>query len=172
MTENITFHSLLEAKSYKLKAGFSLVEVVIGTAILFIALTGLSTVYNRFVGAGLATLRTIQGTYLLEEGVEAVTTIRDFGWSGNIANLTTGAAYYLAWNGTRWTATTTVSKIDDAFTRTFTLQSVNRDANDTIVPSGTNDSGTRKLIISVSWPNGATTTTKTVSTYITNLFND
>lgn len=152
--------------------GVALVEVVIGTTLLFLALTGLVTAYNIFVRAGSATLNTLQATYLLEEGVEAVTSIRDFGWSSNIANLSSGVNYYLSWNGSRFVATTTVSKIDNIYTRYFTLANVNRDAGDNIAVSGTSDAGTKKLTVSVSWQNAATTTVRSISTYITNLFNN
>src|SRR3989344_8554162 len=76
------------------RRGVSLVEVVIATALLFLALTGLVTAYNMFVRVGVTTMKTIQATYLLEEGVEAVVSLRDFGWAGNIANLTSNSNYY------------------------------------------------------------------------------
>jgi len=167
--------SVAHAPCYMLYAtcrrGVSLVEVIVATAILFVALTGLITAYNMFVRAGLTTLKTIQATYLVEEGVEAVASMRDFGWTANIASLTAGSNYYLSWNGSRWLATSTASKIDNTYTRYFTLANVNRNSSDAIVTSGGSaDAGTRKLTVSVSWQNGATTTSRTVSTYITNLF--
>src|SRR3989338_4561359 len=93
------------------RRGVSLVEVVVATALLFLALTGLVTAYNMFVRVGVTTMKTIQATYLLEEGVEAVASIRDFGWTSNIAGLIAGNNYFLFWNGSRWLSTTTVSKI-------------------------------------------------------------
>ncbi|KKU67934.1 MAG: hypothetical protein UX89_C0010G0013 [Parcubacteria group bacterium GW2011_GWA2_47_16] len=153
--------------------GVSLVEVVIATALLFLALTGIVTAYNMFVRVGVTTMKTIQATYLLEEGVEAVASIRDFGWTSNIAGLTPGNNYFLFWNGSRWLSTTTVSKIDNTYTRSFTLANVNRGSGDVIVTSGgTVDAGTKKLTVSVSWQNAATTTVRSISTYITNLFNN
>ena len=156
----------------KFNRGIALVEVVVGTALLFLALTGLVTAYNVFIRAGAATLNTLQATYILEEGVEAVTSIRDFGWTSNIASLNSGVDYYLSWNGSRFVATTTVSKIDNVYSRYFTLANVNRDSGDNISSSGSSDSGTRKLSVTVSWQNAATTTVRSISTYITNLFNN
>lgn len=155
-----------------LPRGVSLVEVIVATALLFLAVTGLLTAYSMFIRVGSSTLSTVQATYLLEEGVEAVTSIRDFGWTGNIANLTVGNNYYLSWNGSRWVATSTVSKIDNLYTRYFTLASVTRDANDNIAGSGTTDAGTRKVTVYVSWPSSGTTTSSSLSTYITNLFDN
>ena len=94
------------------RRGVSLIEVIVASAVLFLALTGLVTAYNMFVRAGVSTVKTIQVSYLLEEGVEAVSSMRDFGWAANIANLTSGSNYYLSWNGSRWLATSTVSKIE------------------------------------------------------------
>ncbi|MDO8482864.1 MAG: hypothetical protein Q7S86_03540 [bacterium] len=157
----------------KFTRGVSLVEVIVATALLFLALTGLVTAYNMFVRVGVTTTKTIQAAYLLEEGVEAVASMRDFGWTANIGNLTSGSNYYLYWTGIRFVATSTVIKIDNTFTRYFTLSNVNRDSGDAIVTSGgTTDSGTRKLTVSVSWQTVATTTVRSLSTYITNLFNN
>ncbi|MEK7574892.1 MAG: hypothetical protein AAB511_01545 [Patescibacteria group bacterium] len=152
--------------------GVSLVEVVVSVAILFITVTGLLTAYNFFVRAGTKTLATVQASYLLEEGVEAASVIRDYGWTTNIANLSVGTSYYLVWSSSRWILSTTPSKIDNTYTRYLVFDSVNRDSNDAIASSGTNDSGTRKLSVYVSWPDGSTTTLRSISTYITNLFNN
>src|SRR3989338_11290495 len=97
--------------SSKFTRGFSLIEIIVATAVLFLALTGIVTAYNMFVRVGVTTLKTIQAAYLLEEGVEAVASIRDFGWTSNIAGLIAGNNYFLFWNGSQWLSTTTVSKI-------------------------------------------------------------
>ena|SRR3989338_1682777 len=152
--------------------GISLVEVVVGTAIILLALTGIITAYNVFVRVGSATLNTIQASLLLEEGVEAVSVMRDYGWSSNIGNLSVGTKYYLSWNGSRWIGTVTATTTG-IYTRYFILQNVSRDSNDDIVASGgTPDPGTKKLTINVAWLSVATTTSRSVSTYITNLFNN
>lgn len=152
--------------------GISLVEVVVGTAIILLALTGIIAAYNVFVRVGSFTLNTIQASYLLEEGVEAVTVMRDYGWASNIANLSAGTKYYLSWNGSRWVSTLTATTTG-IYTRYFTLQTVNRDGSENIASSGgTLDPGTRKLTVNVSWPGSATTTSRSITTYITNLFNN
>lgn len=156
----------------KFKRGVSLVEVAIGTAILFLAVTGLLAAYNVFVRVGTTTLNTIQATYLLEEGIEAMSAIRDYGWSANIANLGVGTKYYLLWSNGRWTTTAVASKVDNVYSRYLTLANVNRDSNDNIAGSGTVDAGTKKLSIYVLWQNGATTTIRSMSAYLTNLFNN
>lgn len=150
--------------------GISLIEVVVGTAVILLVLTGLIAAYGLYIRAGFSSLNTIQSAYLLEGGVEAVTTLRDQGWSANIANLTIGTNYYLVWNGTRWTAVTTPTLIDAVYDQHFTLGNVYRDANDNIAASGALDSGARLLSVFVSWRGVAGTTTKSVATYLMNLF--
>lgn len=152
--------------------GVSLVEIIVGAAILLLVFTGMIAAYNVFVRAGLATLNTVQASYLLEEGVEAVSIMRDYGWTANIASLTAGANYYLVWSDGRWIATTMISKIDNVHSRYFTLANVTRDSNDNIASSGAVDIGTRKLTVYVSWQNGATATVRSISAYLTNLFNN
>ncbi|MCR4311066.1 MAG: hypothetical protein NUV54_00635 [Candidatus Taylorbacteria bacterium] len=152
--------------------GTSMIEVVVGTALLFIATSGLLTAYSVFVRAGMNTLASVQASYLLEEGIEVMGTLRDAGWSTNIASLSNDTPYYLDWNSSLWTTTTTPSKIDSQFTRFVVLGAVKRDANDNISGSGTVDAGTKKVTVTVSWQSGATTTSRSLSTYMSDLFSN
>lgn len=133
--------------------GFFLIEVVIGTAILGSTIVFLLGLVQNTVEISQKTLERTQASYLLEEGVEATKTIRDDAWS-NISSLLDNTVYYLSWNGTRWSFSTTASTID-SFTRTVTFDSVSRDINDDIVFSGGSydDSRTRKATVNVSWQN-------------------
>ncbi|TSC67796.1 MAG: Uncharacterized protein G01um101472_305 [Parcubacteria group bacterium Gr01-1014_72] len=153
-------------------AGFSLLEVVIGTAITLFSIIGIAAAYNMYLATSVRATVLIQETYLLEEGVEAVRLMRDFGWTANISALTPGTPYYFEWNGTRFVASVTNTLIDGVFERRFVLDNVYRDANDSIAPSGTLDPNTKRVTVSVAreGPNG--TVTKSLSTYLTNLFED
>ncbi|MEK7066025.1 MAG: hypothetical protein AAB965_00445, partial [Patescibacteria group bacterium] len=84
------------------------------------------------------------------------------------------APYSLAFVNSMWTSTTTGygRYIDGDFDRTFVLSNVYRNSSDSIASSGTLDSGTKKLVVSVSYRTLLGTTTKTMSTYITNLFSN
>lgn len=152
--------------------GVSIIEVIIGSALLLFAVTGLLTAYSMFIKVGMNTLNNIQATYLLEEGIEVASILRDYGWTSNISGLNSSTKYYFYWDGTGWTATTTVAKIDSLYTRYAIFGGVNRDSNDNIASSGTLDSGTKKVTVVVSWQNGATTTSRTLSSYVTNLFSN
>ncbi|MES2059455.1 MAG: hypothetical protein V4438_00305 [Patescibacteria group bacterium] len=156
------------------KTGMGLVEVVIGSAILATGFIILIQVYGLYARAAVANVSKIQAAFLLEEGQEAVRVMRDKSWSSNIAPLTAGSTYYLYWNGTLWTSTTTASMIDHKFARTAILQNVYRDASQNIAVSGTSDANIKKIVVSVGWKDSPTaaTTTKSVSTYLTNIFSN
>src|SRR3989338_7515749 len=110
----------LNAKRSALNAGFSLVEVLIGTALILLSLTGLVTGYSFYLKAGLKNTDALKAAFLLQEGAEAVTLLRDDAWS-TLSSLAVGVPYYLSWNGTTWVATSTATTTDALFTRTFTL---------------------------------------------------
>ena len=154
--------------------GFSLVEVVIASSILLLVGLSLVGTLSQSTVLSLRALRATQGSFLLEEGGEAVKSLRDNSWT-NISGFSTSTTYYLSFStSTRaWSATTTnPGLILGAFTRSFTISSVSRDANSDIVTSGgTNDTGTRKATINVSWPVGTgTTVSKNLDIYISDLF--
>lgn len=153
----------------KTSSGFGLVEVVVGVALLTIAFLSLATTYNFYLVRTLANESTVKASFLLEEGMEAIKVIRDNGWTTNIASLSTGQIYSLVFYNGAWVSTTTAEVID-GFTRSFLLSSVYRDGNSDIADSGTLDSNAKKATMTVSWFDAGTTTTKSISTYITNLF--
>ncbi len=151
--------------------GISLVEVIVGSAIIGSAVLATLGAYATLSKISYQNIPKIQAAYLAEEGVEVVRTMRDAGWSIKIATLSTTTSYSLYWNGTSWTATTTSSLIDGIFSRTFTLSDVGRDANFNILSSGgTYDSGSKKVSVTVSWPSSSGTSTKNMQSYIFNTF--
>lgn len=156
------------------KKGFGMLEIVIGTALIFISMFGLVAVSGAAFKAAGNTTRNIQTAFLLEEGLEAMRFLRDSGWNVNIVPLSTGALYYLNFSGGEWEATSSpIFEIDGVFERTFVLGNVYRNTEDDIVSSGgTLDANTKKITFSVSWSLRGATTTKTLSTYIANLYNN
>lgn len=117
----------------------------------------------------------LQAVFLLSEGIEGVKTIRDRGWAENMAPLVPGTTYYLQFDTQKneWATTTAVQIIDGVFTRSFVLGEVGRDANDDIVSSGgTVDPNTRRVDMTVSWSNRGRAYAESISTYITDLFNN
>lgn len=150
--------------------GFLLVEIIVSTAIITIVILALFVSYNLYFSVALTNTERIQATFLLEETIEAVKAIRDSDWN-TIANLTSGSTYYLDPSGYSWTISNSpVSYIDGTFERKFSVENVARNGSKDIDPTGTNDSGTRKVNATVSWiGRNHATTSVTVSTYITNI---
>ena len=153
------------------KKGFGIIEIVIATSIIsiaFLAMMSTSNVSLKF--SGKSALR-LKADFLLEEGVEVVKIIRDNGWQANIASLTMGTNYFLEFNGTTWLASANNFLIDDVFERKFIVDNVYRDINDDIFSSGVLDPNTKKITAYVSWPEDGSTVTKSISFYISDIFN-
>ncbi len=144
-------------KSSHFKKGVSLVEVIVGSAII-VSLVTVVSVYAYFVRTAVANTAKIQATFLVEEGLEAVRCIRDTSWTTNIASLTMGTTYYLSFNTStnKWSLSTTASSIDSTFTRKVVFSTV--------------DANTKKVVVSVSWSDHGVTNTNSASTYFTSVF--
>lgn len=154
-------------------SGSGMVEILVAIFIFTIVLGSLITASNQYLTGAGDNLKSAKAAYIAEEGVEAIKIIRDTDWD-TVAALSNNTNYYLYWNtssstNNTWYATTTSSLVDTSFTRTFTLEAVYRDSNGKIQQSGTLDVNTRKLTVTVSWSARSATTTKSLSTYITNI---
>lgn len=162
---------LLNAKRCTLNAGLSLIEIVIGTALILLSLVGVAGAYSFYLKAGLRNTDTLTAAFLLQEGVEAVTLMRDDAWS-NLSSFVSGTPYHLSWNGTMWTATTSSVLIDTVFTRTIVLDDVYRRTSDKDIVASTSpdaktlDPDARHLTVRVTAPG----IDVSVVTYLTNLF--
>lgn len=153
--------------------GFGLVEVVVGSAVLSVALLGISTFFQTTLRASKATETAVQGDYFLEEGIEALKLFRDISYTGNIRNMSTTTTYYFSWSGTSWASTTVNTLIDNKFERKVTFTDVKRDVNSDIATTGTYDPDIKLVTVSVSWWSPVIgTTTRSIQTYITNIFNN
>lgn len=147
-------------------------EVLVGASIFLVVLLGLSSALNIIIQASLANTPKIQGTLLAEEGLEAVRVMRDNGWTANIQPLASNTNYFLTFNGATFKSTTTPSYIDGTFYRTFRLSDVYRNSSQDISGSGTLDPKTKLVTVSVSWSFHGATTTESIPTYLTNIFNN
>lgn len=156
---------------YSSRRGFGMIEMVIGSAILSVSLLGISTFFQLALKTSNVTGLSIKGDYLLEEGVEAVKLLRDAGYANNISALSISTPHYLVWNGTSWATTTTNTFIDGFFERSFTVTNVARDISDDIA-AGVSDPDTKLITVSVAWNTRGATTTRSITTYITDLFNN
>ena len=153
--------------------GSILVEAVIAAAITLTTLMGAITTFSYLYRSAISNTANTQAAFLEEEGLEAVRILRDNGWTTNIASQTSGANVYLYWNGTTWTATSTNTFISGVFERKVIFADIYRDGNKNIVLSGgTLDTNTKKVTVFVSWSARGATTTRSLSTYLANVFNN
>jgi Tfp pilus assembly protein PilV len=150
--------------------GFGIVEVLVAAVIITLVLVGIHSTTTQALRLVQQSAKRTQATFLLQETIAALKSQRDAGWGASLGSLTAGADYYLEWSGGMWTITTTNIFIDKTFERKFTITDVNRDANDDIAPAGTPDAGTKLITATVAWHSQTGTTTQTLQTYITDMF--
>lgn len=157
----------------KTQTGFSLVEVLVAASILSASLLSVIAIAGKSIVISHRSVSTYVASTLLEEGGEAVRTIRDANWT-NISALTAGTTYYPKFDtGTNtWSLTTTSSDgIVGVYTRSVVISAVTRDGSSNIASSGTADAGTKLVTVTVSWKEGeGSTLSKTLSFYISNIF--
>ena len=152
--------------------GFLLVEVIIGTSIIAIIIVAVMLAFSSGLRLSSRNSLATRAELLAEEGVEITRLIRDNGWSRSFGSWPDGTAYRLVFSGGTWATTTANSFIDGTFDRTVVATNVYRDGDDDIASSGTLDPDTKKITANVSWRNGEATTTVSLQTYLTNLFDD
>ncbi len=155
----------------KNNSAFSLVEVLISASIIGVSIIAILNAYTFFIKNEIGINKKIQVIYSLEEGIEAMRHIRDKGWT-NISGLSTTTTYYLSLSTQSGIAdwqTTTTRQVSNNIERKITVANVYRDANSyDISATGTPDTNTEKITVSIIWPDQYnSTSTKVFSTYLT-----
>lgn len=154
--------------------GFSLVEVLIGSSIICLSLIFIINLENGISKLGFNSVSRIQSGMLAEEGVAAIINLRNVSWQ-NIALLDNNVAYKLFWDqgDGLWKTASYANLIDNKFDRTVTFYPVYRNATtfEVISSGGVLDLGTRKFTVSVTWHDDNGTSTKSVTSYVHNIFN-
>ncbi len=157
---------------FSLQKGFSIIEIVIGSAI--ITLAGLTIILSTisYVEISSKNSKNVQAALLFEETGEAIQFMRDKSWASNIGNKTTNTNYYLNWSSGTYSLSTTPNIYQDIFTRKIVFQNVERDGNDSITASGNNDSDTRLVEITVEWPYKNATSSVSTEMLIHNVYDN
>ncbi len=164
-----------------LKKGFTIVEVIVASTIISLTVFGLMLTAQKGVELSNRALKQTQANVLIEEGVEAVKSIRDNSWT-TIETLTLDTDYYLYFDTTTnlWSLNTSsitpngsmpTYPIDGIFSRTIAVSSVDRDSNDDIANLGILDPKTKKVTVSLSFPTSTQTINKSLVFYLTDIFN-
>ena len=156
-------------KSMPKTHGISLVEALIGIAIIVAAVIAAFLYYGIALKVAKQSTDRVQAAIILTETAEALRTMRDAGWS-NISSLSEGVEYSMNFTGTSWQATTTPQLVESRFARTFSISPVYRDGNDDIVISGgTLDPETKRFLIKVEWVNSGGFSSES-QMYLANIF--
>lgn len=151
-----------------------MIEVLVATSIIATAILAAMGVFGTMSNLAYRNTARIQASFLADEGIEAVKTLRNASWNTNIKNLNISQKYYLYWNNHSWNINATSTLIDGQFSRYFTFYNVYRDSNFNIVSSTTSgatvDTDMRGMIMNVAWVDGVGTSSKSIDTYLYNLF--
>lgn len=150
--------------------GFYLVEIIVAASIIIVVVVAIFVTFTLYLNVALTNTEKVQASYLAEEGVEALKTIRDRDWN-LIANLTAGTTYNIAFGSGIWQSTTTPVYIDNVFERQFVVERVLRDSTTKdIGASGGDDADARKVTVTVNWLGlNKATSTISIATYITDI---
>lgn len=163
--------NIFKNKFFNKNKGFTIIEVLVACFIISIVTISLMSATSKGISLSNNALSKVQANFLLEEGAEAVKSIRDTDWD-IISNLNLNTIYYLSFdnNSNTWSFVTDSFLIDEKFTRTITFYEVYRDDEDNISSSGTIDPGFRMVEVNVSWPSSVGTTSKYIKFYLANIF--
>ncbi len=164
-------HFCFDKSKQVVQKGISLVEVIIASSIISVSMIYISNVYGNFLTLSLENTDKVQAVFLLDEGVEAAKTMRNYAWS-SIASSTSATDYYLVWQSARWQSTTTPVIIDNKFIRKFTVSDVFRDAStlNIVTSGGVLNTDSKLVTFDVSWNYKGATSSKQISFYIFNLY--
>lgn len=150
------------------KKGIGLVEILIVIAVIAIGFLAIISFLIFSRGITFQVARNTRATTLAEEGIEAVRALRDEGWS----NVSTAGTYYPVVEADKWVLKTIdPGPIDNLYTRTVVIEDVTRNpSTGDIDPSGAGspDDNTKKLTVTVSWPERGGTKQVVLTTYIGN----
>lgn len=159
------------------KKAFGLLELVITTGIITVALLAFANATVLFLRASIISAEPQVAAELAQEAIEAVRSLRDTSWNSRIAPLVHGTQYYPVVSASTWTLTTTnPGPIQGKYTRFIVVTSVNRDGGGTsniLLSGGTLDQKTKKLTATIQWADEqGVARTYSVITYITNFLNN
>ncbi|MDZ4228479.1 MAG: hypothetical protein U1E54_04515, partial [Candidatus Levybacteria bacterium] len=130
-----------------MQAGQSLVEIILAIGLSAIILPALLVgLVSSREGRAQQSQRT-QATYLLNETVDAVRSVREKGWTSFAVNGT----YHPVVSGSGWSLATGSATVN-GFTQSITVGDINRDSNGVIVSSdGILDPSTKKVDVLITW---------------------
>ena len=169
--------------SNKAQGGFTLIEAIVAITVFVVSVAGMIQLTLVARSSSDQGRDVTQASNYLQEGVEAVRSIRDAGWA-NITAITSETDYRLTPQSATppWVLSPGSEAISGTkFTRTLRFSDVRRSEDDgnVALSSGDNicigtgcgaydDPDTRRVTVTVSWQQGTRTVSRQIYAYITN----
>ena len=156
--------------------GSMLVEIIVAAAIILLVTTTLITTLIIYMRVSDNNINQIKASFLMEEGMDAIKTLRDSSYSAKIATIPVGTDQYLNFDSysNSWQVASTPNSVDNIFTRKLIISEVYRNQISRKIVTGNSDPaldvGTKLVTLSVSWLSNGALNTKTLSAYITDLY--
>lgn len=133
-------------KKLSFKTGGSIIEIIVAVEIFILVSASMVALYLGSYGTVLRDAENLQANMLLQEGLEAARSIRDYDFD----NLTNGTHGLTDTNG-YWEFSGS-SDTNGQFTRTVEVDEVSRNSSCQAVTSGgTADDNSRKIVATVTW---------------------
>jgi len=145
------------------KRAFLFLELLVAVALISTVFVTIFFLQSKLLQIKQDGIMKVRATYYAQESMEALRYLRATGGWSAISSLATATDHYISYAGETWSISTTPVAPDtdtppSMFTRTIRFDTVNRqnDQQGAIITTpGYEDSGTRKVTVTVSWDGGA-----------------
>ena len=159
-------------KDQKFIKGISVVEILVAITILAVVSVAFISLVSTSFKIIYLTRQNIEADSIARETVEAVRGFRDqTDWGVNgLGIISFGSDYHpeiISGPPSQWSLALGEEIINE-FTRKIVFERVYRDVNDNISSSGTEDTDTKKITVTVSWQRGSQNYQTEIITYFTN----
>lgn len=131
------------------QSGFGTLELIIAAGILLVVVTSVSAAFYTFHRFSNELSHDAQAALLLEEGLEALQIMRDYGWTANIASADMETPYSVHWDGNAYVLSEDLVLINNAYLREVEFHEVRRNGSGVLSAGGSVDNSTRRAVVTV-----------------------
>src|SRR3989344_4516365 len=158
----------LNLKLFCCRTGQSLVELLLGMALISLVIPALLSGLVAGREGGQQQVSRLTATALMDQALEVVRSVRSAGWVAFAVN----GLYHPAADGASWSLATGAQSVD-GYTRVISISDTQRNSSGAIVASGgTPDPSTKTVTVTVSWSTpfpSSVSTTAYFTRYMDNL---
>jgi Tfp pilus assembly protein PilV len=160
----MTIYRKIKTLTKTAKSGQSILEIIIAVAIFTLSMSSVVVLYLGVFKTNLKNNERLRADLYLQEGLEAMRSIRDYNYS-QLVNTTTGG---LSRTSGYWLLTGSPETLGQ-FTRTIRVEDVQRNSSCNIVASGgTVDSNSKKVTVTITWDYDGVPGTTSAIEYLNN----